>query len=134
MSNTYTLANMGLGNVRDLFGFVNESLGGEDEWTKAWQGWTADNNSHFNETEDGYKFHIPFAGLSKDNVKVSVADNRIKVEAKGEAVGQEIDYARSFSVPNKADITTLEAKMENGLLSITISKREKDKNRTINVQ
>ena len=63
---TYTLANMGLGNVRDLFGFVNDSLGGEDEWTKAWKGWSADNNTHFDETEDGYNFHIPFAGLSKD--------------------------------------------------------------------
>ena len=134
MSNTYTLANMGLGNVRDLFGFVNESLGGEDEWTKAWQGWASDNNSHFDETEDGYSFQIPFAGLNKDNVKVRVADNRVKVEAKGEAAGQEVDYARSFSMQNKADVTTLEAKMENGLLSITISKREKDKNKTIDVK
>jgi len=125
---------MGLGNVRDLFGFVNDSLGGEDEWTKAWKGWSSDNNTHFDETEDGYNFHIPFAGLSKDNVKVNVADNRIKVEVKGEVAGQKVEYDRSYSVPNKADITTLEAKMENGLLSITISKREKDKNRTIDVQ
>ena len=131
---TYTLANMGLGNVRDLFGFVNDSLGGEDEWTKAWKGWSSDNNTHFAETEDGYNFHIPFAGLSKDNVKVNVAENRIKVEVKGEVAGQKVEYDRSYSVPNKADITTLEAKMENGLLSITISKREKDKNRTIDVQ
>jgi len=125
---------MGLGNVRDLFGFVNESLGGEDEWTKAWKGWSSDNNTHFDETEDGYNFHVPFAGLSKDNVKVKVADNRIKLEVKGEVAGQKVEYDRSYSVPNKADITTLEAKMENGLLSITISKREKDKNRTIDVQ
>ena len=133
MSNTYTLANMGLGNVRDLFGFVNESLGEEDEWTKAWKGWSADGNSLFDETEDGYTFHIPFAGLSKDDVKINVADNRVKVEAKGKAADQEVDYNRNFAVPDKADITTLEAKMENGLLSITINKKEKDKNRTINV-
>jgi HSP20 family molecular chaperone IbpA len=130
---SYTLANMGLGNVRNIFDFVNDSLGGDEEWTKSWKDWSTDNNSLFNETEDGYAFYIPFAGLGKDNVKVSVADNRVKVEAKGEAAGQEVDYARSFSVPNKADVTTLEAKMENGLLSITISKKEKDKNRTINV-
>ena len=125
---------MGLGNVRNIFDFVNDSLGGDEEWTKSWKDWSTDNNSLFNETEDGYAFYIPFAGLGKDNVKVSVADNRVKVEAKGEAAGQEVDYARSFSVPNKADVTTLEAKMENGLLSITISKREKDKNKTIDVK
>jgi HSP20 family molecular chaperone IbpA len=127
---SYTLANMGLGNVRNLFDFVNDNLGGDEEWAKSW--WT-DNNSLFDETEDGYAFYIPFAGLSKDNVKINVADNRVKVTAKGEAAGQKVEYDRSFSIPNKADVTTLEAKMENGLLSITISKREKDKNRTINV-
>ena len=121
---------MGLGNVRNLFDFVNESLGGDEEWAKSW---SPDNNSLFDETEDGYAFYIPFAGLSKDNVKINVADNRVKVEAKGEAAGQKVEYDRSFSIPNKADVTTLEAKMENGLLSITISKKEKDKNRTINV-
>ena len=125
---------MGLGNVRDLFGFVNESLGGEDEWTKAAKSGSPDNNSLFDETEDGYAFYIPFAGLSKDNVKINIADNRVKVEAKGEAAGQKVEYDRSFSIPNKADVTTLEAKMENGLLSITISKREKDKNKTIDVK
>jgi len=128
---SYTLANMGLGNVRNLFDFVNDSLGGDEEWAKSW---SPDNNSLFDETEDGYAFYIPFAGLSKDNVKVNVADNRVKVEAKGEAAGQKVEYDRSFSIPNKADVTTLEAKMENGLLSITISKKEKDKNRTIDVK
>ena len=124
---------MGLGNVRNIFDFVNDSLGGDEEWAKAWKCWATDNNSLFDETEDGYAFYIPFAGLSKDNVKISVADNRVKVEAKGDAAGQKMEYDRSFQIPNKADVTTLEAKMENGLLSITISKKEKDKNRTINV-
>jgi len=127
---SYTLANMGLGNVRNLFDFVNDNLGGDEEWAKSW---SPDNNSLFDETEDGYAFYIPFAGLSKDNVKINVADNRVKVTAKGEAAGQKVEYDRSFSIPNKADVTTLEAKMENGLLDITISKKEKDKNRTINV-
>ena len=121
---------MGLGNVRNLFDFVNDNLGGDEEWAKSW---SPDNNSLFDETEDGYAFYIPFAGLSKDNVKINVADNRVKVTAKGESAGQKVEYDRSFSIPNKADVTTLEAKMENGLLSITISKKEKDKNRTINV-
>ena len=87
----------------------------------------------FNETEDGYSFYIALAGLEKDDVKVNVADNRVRIEAKGKSAEREVEYDKSFSIPTKADITTLEAKMENGMLSINISKREKDKNRTINV-
>jgi HSP20 family molecular chaperone IbpA len=130
---------MGLRNVANLFDYVNDSLDGDrawsdhDEWTQAWKGWANDNNTHFNETEDGYSFYVALAGLEKDEVKVSVADNRVKIEAKGKSAEREVEYDKSFSVPTKADITTLEAKMENGMLSINIGKREKDKNRTIKV-
>ena len=130
---------MGLRNVSNLFDYVNDSFEGDkawndyDEWTKSWKGWATDNNTHFNETEDGYSFYIALAGLEKDDVKVNVADNRVRIEAKGKSAEREVEYDKSFSIPTKADITTLEAKMENGMLSINISKREKDKNRTINV-
>jgi len=130
---------MGLRNVSNLFDYVNDSFEGDkawndyDEWTKSWKGWATDNNTHFNETEDGYSFYVALAGLEKDDVKVNVADNRVRVEAKGKSAEREVEYDKSFSIPTKADITTLEAKMENGMLSINISKREKDKNRTIKV-
>tara|TARA_B100000287_G_C20643916_1_gene784465 strand:- start:284 stop:688 length:405 start_codon:yes stop_codon:yes gene_type:complete len=131
---TLTLANMGLRNVSNLFDYVNDSLENDyNDWTTSWKGWATDNNTHFNETDEGYDFFVALAGLSKEDVKVNVADNQIKIEAKGSSAGRDVEYNKSFSVPNKADASTLEAKMENGMLSINISKREKDKNRAIEI-
>ena len=137
---TITLANMGLRNVENLFDYVNDSLNGDrawndyDEWTKSWKGWATDNNTHFNETDDGYEFYVALSGLNKDEVEVSVLDNKVKIVANGKSAGSEVKYDKAFSVPTKAEPETLEAKMENGMLSITISKREKEKNRTITVK
>lgn len=74
------------------------------------------------------------AGLSKEDVAVTTLDRAVKVEAKGSSAGQEVEANKSFSLPEKADPETLEAKMENGMLSITISKREKDKNKTVDIK
>jgi len=132
---TLTLANMGLRNVSNLFDYVNDNLEKDyNDWASSWKGWTSDNNTHFNETDDGYEFYVALTGLTKDEVDVSVLDNRVKITAKGKSAGREVEYDKTFSVPTKADAETLEAKMENGMLSITISKREKEKNRTITVK
>jgi len=132
---TLTLANMGLRNVENLFDYVNNSLEKDyDDWATSWKGWTTDSNTHFNETDDGYEFYVALSGLSKDEVEVSVLDNKVKIVASGKSAGREVKYDKAFSVPTKAEPETLEAKMENGMLSITISKREKEKNRTIAVK
>lgn len=137
---TITLANMGLRNVSNLFDYVNDSLNGDsawneyDEWTKSWKGWASDNNTHFNETDEGYEFYVALSGLTKDEVDVSALNNTVKITAKGKSAGREVEYDKTFSIPTKAAQETLEAKMENGMLSITISKREKEKNRTIAVK
>lgn len=126
---------MGLRNVSNLFDYVNDSLDNDyKEWANSWKGWSTDNNTHFNETEEGYSFYLALAGLNKDDVKVNVVDDYIGVHAKGTSAEREVEYKKSFSIPTKADKETLEAKMENGMLSITISKREKDKNKTVEIK
>ena len=126
---------MGLRNVSNLFDYVNDSLENDyKDWATSWKGWATDNNTHFNETEDGYSFYLALAGLTKDDVKVNIVDDYIGVHAKGTSAEREVEYKKSFSIPTKADKETLEAKMENGMLSITISKREKDKNKTVEIK
>ena len=126
---------MGLRNVSNLFDYVNDSLESDyKDWANSWKGWSSDNNTHFNETEDGYSFYVALAGLSKDDVKVTVVDNRVSIKASGTSAEREVEYDKSFSIPTKANAETLEATMENGMLSIIISKREKDKNRTVEIK
>ena len=52
---TLTLANMGLRNVSNLFDYVNDSLERDyDDWAGSFKSLSSDNNTHFNETDEGY--------------------------------------------------------------------------------
>ena len=128
---------MALRNVSDIFNYVSDSLNPEyDEWVNAWKGYESTRSgsrSLFEEKEDGYTLYVPLAGLSKEEATVTTLDNVVKVEAKGTSAGQEVEVNKSFSLPEKADPETLEAKMEKGMLSITVQKRLKDKQKTLKI-
>jgi len=100
---------MGLRNVSDIFDYVSDSLSpGYNEWVDAWRDFGPSkygNSSLFKEADDGYTLYIP----------------------------QEVEVNKSFSLPEKADPETLEAKMEKGMLSITVQKRLKDKQKTLKI-
>lgn len=128
---------MGLRNISDIFDYVSDSLDpGYNDWVDAWRDFgqtRSGNSSLFKETEDGYTLYIPLVGLSKEDVAVTTLDSVVKVEAKGSSAGQEVEANKSFSLPEKADPETLEAKMEKGMLSITVQKRLKDKQKTLKI-
>ena len=128
---------MGLRNISNIFDYVSDSLDpGYNDWVDAWRDFgqaSSGNSSLFKETEDGYTLYIPLAGLTKEDVSVTTLDSVVKVEAKGSSAGQEVEANKSFSLPEKADPETLEAKMEKGMLSITVQKRLKDKQKTLKI-
>ena len=128
---------MGLRNISDIFDYVSDSLDpGYNDWVDAWRDFgqtRSGNSSLFEETEDGYTLYIPLVGLSKEDVAVTTLDSVVKVEAKGSSAEQEVEANKSFSLPEKADPETLEAKMEKGMLSITVQKRLKDKQKTLKI-
>jgi HSP20 family molecular chaperone IbpA len=134
---TLTLNNMGLRNISNIFDYVSDNLNpGYNDWVDAWRDFgpsRSGNSSLFEETEDGYTLYIPLSGLSKEDVTVTTLDSAVKVEAKGSSAGQEVEANKSFSLPEKADPETLEAKMEKGMLSITVQKRLKDKQKTLTI-
>ncbi len=129
---------MGLRNISDIFDYVSDSLDpGYNDWVDAWRDWgsaRSGNSSLFRETEDGYTLYIPLPGLNKEDVTVSTLDKVVKVEAKGNSAGREVEANKSFSLPEKSDPETLEAKMEKGMLSITVQKRLKDKQKTLEIK
>ena len=128
---------MGLRNISDIFDYVSDNLNpGYNDWVDAWRDFgstRSGNSSLFKETEDGYTLYVPLAGLSKEDITITTLDNVVKVEAKGTSAEQEVEADKSFSLPEKADPETLEAKMEKGMLSITVQKRLKDKQKTLTI-
>lgn len=77
-------------------------------------------NSHprwFSEKEDGYEFRIALPGEKKEDVKVYVEDSQLKVESR----------RRIYSVSLPSDAGEIKAKLDLGLLTVTIEKTEKNK-------
>jgi HSP20 family protein len=81
-------------------------------------------------------------GVNKDNVKVSVKDDNvltIKGEKKAEVKEEDEDksyirlersygeFTRSFQLPENVDSDSVEAKFEDGVLNITLDKKEPEK-------
>lgn len=73
----------------------------------------------FVEKDNEYEFRITLPGEKKEDVKVYLEDSQLKVESK----------RRSFSVslPSDADAEKIKAKLDLGLLTVTIGKTEKNR-------
>lgn len=95
-----------------------------DEWNapleKDWSQWR-NSIASYRENEEGYDFFVNLAGFKKEDVEATVVDGVISVTAnnkEGNTVSQ------SFQIPEDGDLTKLDGKLEDGLLTVTIKKVE----------
>jgi HSP20 family protein len=97
------------------------------------------------ETNDAITFTVEVPGLEEKDVAIEVdkgvltfSGERARQErAEGDYVRSERWYgkfSRSFSLPDAADAQRISATMKNGLLLITVPKREEAKPRKVEVQ
>jgi HSP20 family protein len=88
------------------------------------------------ESERAYTVKLDLPGVSKDDVKIAIDGRRISVEAQTRKEDEKKDddrvvyrerslasYARSFSVAADVDQAQSSAKLDNGVLTLTLAKR-----------
>jgi len=88
------------------------------------------------ENERGYQVEADLPGVTKNDLKVSVDGSRVTIEAEvrreterkeGESVMHTErvvrKYARSFELPHEVDDAQAVAKLEHGVLTLTLVKR-----------
>ena len=97
------------------------------------------------ETEDAIVLKAELPGVDAKDVEVRVEDNTLylKGERKFEKEVKEQNYhrversygsfARSFSLPNSIDADKVKAEFKDGLLTLTMPKREEAKPKTIKI-
>lgn len=92
------------------------------------------------EDDKNIYFEVELAGVDKKDVKVSVSeDNELSIKGmkKKNTFNDSYcrnrnernfgEFSRSFQLPNSADRTKIDAKFDNGVLSLTVSKLEPTK-------
>ncbi len=99
------------------------------------------------ENERGYQVEADLPGVTKNDVKVSVDGQRVTIEAEvrreterkeGETVmhAERVirKYSRSFELPHEVDDSQAVAKLENGVLTLTLPKKQAAQSRLLTVQ
>ncbi len=99
------------------------------------------------ENDQSYLVEADLPGVTKDNLKVSVEGQRIMIEAEVRRENQSNDdenlihservvrkYTRSFEVAHDIDDTLAIAKLENGVLTLNLPKKQASQSRLITIQ
>ena len=97
------------------------------------------------ETDDAYRIHAELPGLTKDDIQITLENNvlRLSGERKFEKDVKKENYhriertygsfSRSFALPTQVSSDKVEAKFENGVLSVVVPKAEQAKPRRISI-
>jgi len=88
------------------------------------------------ESDKAYTVKLDLPGVAKDDVKIAIDGRRVTVEAQTQKVEEKKEgdrvvyserssasYARSFTLPQEIDQAASAAKMEHGVLTLTLAKR-----------
>jgi HSP20 family protein len=94
---------------------------------------------NINQTEAGYELEIFAPGFTKDDFKIQLEKNLLTVSAEkkeqeekkaGKQIRKEFkfqSFKRSFTIDEKIDTETVEAKYDNGVLLINLANKEEVK-------
>ena len=113
--------------------------------------WTGDNavspRLNVSETDKAFEIQAELPGVKKEDVKVAVEHQRITIEGESkreqeQREGENVLYTersaskfmRSFMLPVEVDESGAEARMENGILTLTLPKKQASAATRITIQ
>lgn len=79
-------------------------------------------NVEVTRTESGYQVEFPVAGFRPDEIEVTLEDGLLSVKGKSERRGA---FTRSLTVPEEVDAEKIEAHVEHGMLTLTLTLQPK---------
>jgi HSP20 family protein len=100
-----------------------------------------------NETEQSFEVQAELPGVNKDDVKVSIDHQRVTIEAQSQSQDQLREgenrihtersarkFMRSFVLPAEVDDSAAQARMENGILMLSLPKKQGSTATTLTIQ
>jgi HSP20 family protein len=115
--------------------FLSENFKGN-----AWQP-----NTDIVETEKSFELELDLAGLSKDDVKINLENGLLSISGERKSELESVEkgfkkierkygsFSRYFTLPKSVDTESITANFKNGVLKISILKKEEAKPKQIEI-
>lgn len=127
---------------RDMNRLFDTRLGGDQSMLGNRGDWIPAVDIH--EDEEGYHLVVDVPGMQSKDIEVTTHDNVLSIRGQRETVHEEKELKRServfgsflreFSMPENADLDSIQAKYDNGVLAIVVPKSAAAQPRRIDVQ
>lgn len=97
------------------------------------------------DNDDAYVVHADLPGVLKDDLKINYQDGVLSISGERKLENKESDenyvrversygrFDRSFKLPQSVDVAKIEAKYNDGVLTVTVPKAEESKPREISI-
>jgi HSP20 family protein len=99
------------------------------------------------ETDKAFEVQADLPGVKKDDIKVAIDGQRVTIEAECQQANEQREgeqvvyserstrrYQRSFNLPSEVDDGTAEARLEDGVLKLTLPKKTGGAARRLTIQ
>jgi len=116
----------------------------DEAFNNFWRRGMGQNMARWNPAADLYEddenvyLRLEVPGMKKDQIHIEVENQVLTVSAESRREGEKEqtvqNFSRSFSVPDGVDLEKIKARLEDGLLTLTMPKAEKRKPRAIEIR
>jgi HSP20 family protein len=124
----------------DIHRVVNEFLGSEPEWEGGY--WRP--GVDVVETDDAYIVAAELPGMKKEDIKINVQEATLTISGEREPFSDDKNqlrsefcygpFRRSIPIPGEVNRDQIAAKYENGILQVTLPKKEQSKAKEIKIE
>ena len=91
-------------------------------------------NTSYKEKDNQFQIEIDAPGFSKKDLGITIEEDFLNVKGKVDVGGRKRDIDKKYKLPENVDKTKMSACLKNGILSITIPKKEKRKKLSIEIK
>ena len=99
--------------VNDIFGNIDQPMWNTTLTTKS-------GGYHSEKTDEGYVLELPVVGLTKEDLAIKISNGKLEIKSGKEDHRWTPSFEKTFTLPKDVNPKKVEAKVENGLLTLTI--------------
>jgi HSP20 family protein len=89
--------------------------------------------SYLAEKDGVYTLEVELPGVKKEDIHIDVESNLLKISAVRKRLEEEHKYEREYHLSNEVDSANIKASSENGILTLTLTRKPEAQSKRIEI-